>query len=413
MTPPAAVRHFPQSPPELIKGKSGDRPVWCMENACLMLEYDSAWNGVLAFDEFSVLNLVLRPIPGTSARLSSFTARELRDTDVTEAMRWFNRNGFPDATKNVMQDAMQAVARQTVISPVRHYLEELQWDGTQRIDEWLQTYCKAPRDALVSRFGRKWLIAAVARALRPGCKADNALILEGAQGAGKSSALKALAGEAWFFDGLRDMHGKDASASLKGKWIVELPELSALGRSDVESVKAFLSRTEERYRPPYGRAEVIERRRCIFAGTTNRDDYLADDTGGRRFWPVKVGQINLEGLKRDRDQIWAEAVAALNAGEQWWLSAEDEAGAAAIVADRQSDDLWSGSVLSVVEGLLEVSTAQILTLMDIPLDRCGKSEAMRIGGILTRAGWRKDGKFKHGPYKDLSRYLPPIVKRPV
>jgi predicted P-loop ATPase len=229
---------------------------------------------------------------------------------------------------------------------------------------------------------------------------------------GKSSALKALAGEAWFFDGLRDMHGKDASASLKGKWIVELPELSALRRSDVESVKAFLSRTEERYRPPYGRGEVIEQRRCIFAGTTNRNDYLADDTGGRRFWPVKVGRINAEDLKRVRDQIWAEAVAALNAGEQWWLSAEDEAGAAEIVADRQTDDLWSGRVLSAAAGLPAVSAAQILTMIGIPLEQCGKSESMRIAGILTRAGWRKDGKFKSGPYKDLSRYLPPPVKDP-
>jgi predicted P-loop ATPase len=376
------------------------------------MEQNPDWDGVLAYDEFSVLVMVLRPIPGTSAPRSTFVSRELRETDVTAAVRWFNRNRFPDATKNVMQDAIQAVARQTVISPVRHYLEGLQWDGMPRIDDWLQTYCEASDDRLVKLFGRKWLIAAVARALRPGCKADNALVLEGAQGVGKSSALKALAGEAWFFDGLRDMHGKDASASLKGKWIVELPELSALRRSDVESVKAFLSRTEERYRPPYGRGEVIEQRRCIFAGTTNRNDYLADDTGGRRFWPVKVGRINAEDLKRVRDQIWAEAVAALNAGEQWWLSAEDEAGAAEIVADRQTDDLWSGRVLSAAAGLPAVSAAQILTMIGIPLEQCGKSESMRIAGILTRAGWRKDGKFKSGPYKDLSRYLPPPVKDP-
>jgi predicted P-loop ATPase len=409
MKPSTAVRYLPQKQPELVKGRNG-RPKWCVDNACQIMEHNSDWAGVFAYDEFSVLVMVLRPIPGTTAPRSTFASRELRDNDVTAAVRWFNRNGFPDATKNVMQDAIQDVARKTVLSPVRDYLEGLKWDGTSRIDNWLQYYCEASDDRLVKVFGRKWLIATVARALRPGCKADNALVLEGAQGAGKSSALKALAGEAWFFDGLRDMHGKDASASLKGKWIVELPELSALRRSDVESVKAFLSRTDERYRPPYGRGEVIEPRRCIFAGTTNRNDYIADDTGGRRFWPVKVGRINVEGLERDRDQIWAEAVAAFKAGEQWWLSAEDEVEAAAIVADRQSDDLWSGKVLSAAAGLPEVSTAQIVTMIGITLEQCGKSEAMRIAGILTRAGWRKDGKFKTGPYKDLSRYLPPPVK---
>ena len=397
------------NPPEFVLGRGG-KPAWCAENACLTLEHHRDWAGVLAHDEFSVLDLLLKPIPGTTVSVSRFKPRELQEHDVTAALRWFNRNRFPDATRNVLQDAMQMVARQSIISPVRHYLEALKWDGLPRIEDWLQIYCEAPSAGVTQRFGRKWLIAAVARALRPGCKADNALVLEGAQGVGKSSALKALAGEEWFFDGLRDMHGKDASASLKGKWIVELPELSALRRSDAESVKAFLSRTEERYRPPYGRGEVIERRRCIFAGTTNRDDYLADDTGGRRFWPVRVGQVDVAGLKRDRDQIWAEAVQALHAGEFWWLSGDEEASAAAIVADRQADDLWSGKVLSVAAGLSEVSAAQILNLMDIPLDRGGKSESMRICGILTRAGWRKDGKFKNGPHKDLSRYLPPAVR---
>lgn len=394
--------------PQFVKGKGG-RPIWCADNACLTLEHHQEWQGVLAFDEFSVLNLVLRPIPGTTVPRSRFTPRELQEHDVTDALRWFNRKGFPDATKNTLQDAMHAVARQTVISPVRHYLESLKWDGVLRIGEWLQTYCEAPSEELVRRFGRAWLVAAVARALRPGCKADNALVLEGPQGAGKSSALKALAGEEWFFDGLRDMHGKDASAGLRGKWIIELPELSALRRSDAEAVKAFLSRTEERYRPAYGRSEVLERRRCIFAGTTNRGDYLADDTGGRRFWPVPVGKVDVAGLKRDRGQIWAEAVAAFRAGEPWWLSAEDEAGAAQVVAERQAEDPWSGKVLTLVAGLREVSTSQIFEMMEIPLERRSRAESMRIGGVLTRAGWMKDGKFKGGPYRDTTRYLPPKV----
>lgn len=409
MKPAIAVPEIPQNPPEFVMGR-GERRAWCVDNACQTLEHDPAWKGVLAFDEFSVLNLLLQPIPGTSAPRSRFTPRVLQDTDVTAALRWFNRNGYPGATRTVMQDAMQLVARQTIISPVKEYLESLRWDGTHRIGSWLQDYCQAPGTKLSQRFGRLWLVAAVARAIQPGSKADNALVLEGVQGTGKSSALKALAGEDWFFDGLRDMHNKDASAALKGKWIVELSELSALRRSDAEAVKAFLSRTEERYRPPYGRAEVIEPRRCVFAGTTNRSDYLVDDTGARRFWPVPVGQIDLVGLKRDRDQIWAEAMAAYKEGEPWWLSPQEEAEAAEIVADRQVDDPWIGDILKWVAGLQEVSTGQIFELMEIPIERRKKGEAMRVASILTGAGWSKDGKFTGGPYKDTTRYVSPKGK---
>ena len=204
------------------------------------------------------------------------------------------------------------------------------------------------------------------------------------------------------------MHGKDASAALRGKWIIELPELSAMRRSDTESVKAFLSRTEERYRPAYGRTEVIEPRRCVFAGTTNRSDYLTDDTGGRRFWPVVVGAVKLNDLNQDRAQIWAEAVALYRAGARWWLDRADEGAAAAVVATRAADDPWAADVLRVVEGLGDVSTRDVFQLLDIGLDRRGKADAMRITGILTRAGWTREGKFKSGPNRDLSRYVAPL-----
>ncbi|MBL9050151.1 MAG: hypothetical protein JNK19_08580 [Tabrizicola sp.] len=401
--PAATARRARPDPVTDRKGK----PVWCPENACLILEHHEAWAGALAHDEFNALDMLLAPVPGTTVPKASFRPRPLGATDVTATLRWLNRNGFPDATRNVVEDALKAVAAQSIISPVRHYLEALTWDGKARISTWLQAYCQAPQSDLVGRFGRAWLIAAVARALRPGCKTDNALVLEGPQGAGKSSALKALAGEEWFFDGLRDLHNKDASAGLRGKWIIELPELSAMRRSVAEVVKAFLSRTEERYRPAYGKFEVVEPRRCVFAGTTNRSDYLADDTGGRRFWPVQVGKVDLAGLKRDRNQIWAEAVAAYQGGEPWWLDAEGEAAAAEIVAERQAEDPWSGRVLSLAAGLQEVSTAQIFDLMEMPVDRRARADAMRVGGILTRAGWGKGGKFKSGPYKDTTRYTAP------
>lgn len=389
------------------KPKPPKRPRWCVDVACTILETDPAWAGVLAHDEFVGLNLLLKPIPGSTMHRASFTPRALTDNDVTAAVRWFNRNGFPDATKNSAADALLLVASQTIISPVRHYLEELTWDEKPRVALWLTRYCGAEPTDLTGKVGKAWLVSAVARALRPGCKADCALVLEGRQGAGKSSILRALAGDDWFHDGLRDMHGKDASAALRGKWIIELPELSAMRRSDTEAVKAFLSRTEERYRPAYGRAEVIEPRRCVFAGTTNRSDYLTDDTGGRRFWPVVVNEVSIDSLLRDRDQIWAEAVALFKAGERWWLDRADESAAAAVVSTRAADDPWTADVLRVVDGLSEVSSRDVFQLLDVPLDRRTKADAMRITGILTRAGWILFGKFTSGTNRNLSRYIAP------
>lgn len=345
---------------------------------------------------------------GIPRNVSSFTPRPISDTDFTAAVRWFNRNGYPDATRNTVTDAVYLVAAQTVISPVRHYLESLRWDGTARAAEWLIRYCGAAPSDLTRKVGQAWLVSAVARQFQPGCKADCALVLEGRQGAGKSSVLRVLAGEGWFHDGLSDLHSKDASAALKGKWIIELPELSAIRRSDTEAVKAFLSRTEERYRPAYGRAEVVEPRRCIFAGTTNRSDYLTDDTGGRRFWPITVGSVQLADLTRDRDQLWAEAVALYRGGAQWWLDRDTELAAAAVVSDRAADDPWAADVLAAVVGLSEVSTRDVFQRMDVPRERWSKADGMRIAGILTRAGWARGGKFTGGANRDLARYVAPM-----
>jgi predicted P-loop ATPase len=354
---------------------------------------------------------LLKPIPGTPVARARFKPRPLADTDITAAVRWFNRTGFPDATKATTADAMYATAAQTIISPVRHYLEGLTWDGQARVDTWLTRYCGAEDGSFTGKAGAAWLISAVARALSPGCKADCALVLEGRQGAGKSSALKALTGEAWFHDGLHDLHGKDASAGLRGKWIIELPELAAMRRSETEAVKAFLSRTEERYRPAYARAEVVEPRRCVFAGTTNRKDYLNDDTGARRFWPVAVGKVNLDDLSRDRNQLWAEAVVRYRKGEPWWLDRATEAEAAAVVAARSVEDPWEADVLRVSAGLSEISTRDVFQMLEVPLDRRTRADQLRIAGILTRAGWTTEKgfeRFTSGPSKGLTRYVPPL-----
>lgn len=392
-------------------------PRWCAENARIVLESHPDWMGALAFDEFDQRTMLTARVPGTRGR---FTPRELRDDDVTAALVWFNRNGYPDATETMLRAVIQMVARQSIISPVRHYLEELAWDGLPRIATWLVRYLGAADMPYVRAVGRAWLISAVARALQPGCKADHMLVLEGPQGLGKSTALRALCGDAWFHDGLPDMHSKDASQALRGKWIIEAGELSAMRRSDVEAVKAFLSRTEERYRPPYGRAEVVEPRRCVFAGTTNGEGYLRDDTGNRRFWPVAVNRVDVAALAADRGQIWAEAVAAYRAGERWWLDAGMEAVAAGEAAERLEDDPWTGDVLGAAESLPLVTTRAIMVRMGFDAERMTKPNGLRVGGILKRNGWQSAGRvttrgldhkqFFYVRSGDMGRGQPPRIR---
>jgi predicted P-loop ATPase len=214
-----------------------------------------------------------------------------------------------------------------------------------------------------------------------------------------------LAGDHWFHDSLGDLSSKDAAAALRGKWIIELPELAAMRKTDIESTKAFLSRTTERYRPAYGRAEVIEQRRCVFVGTTNRQDWMTDATGGRRFWPVVVGRVDIDALKHDRDQLWAEAVVLYRNGEKWWLDSELESKAAQLVMDRNEDDPWAGDVLAYAEKAaakgVDVFARELLDHLGIERERQTPALSRRVGAILQSAGWVRSKKASRGEFKGL------------
>ena len=186
------------------------------------------------------------------------------------------------------------------------WLDSLEWDGQFRLDNCLSVYCGAENSAVIREAGRCWLLAAVARAYQPGTKFDHVLILEGNQSIGKSTVFRVLA-NSWS-DELNTFSGKEAAEKLDGVWIIEIAELAAMRRSDVETVKKFITTTHDRYRPAYGRHAVDKPRTCVFGGTTNSKDYLPDSTGNRRFWPIHCEAINISGLRQDRDQLWAEAV---------------------------------------------------------------------------------------------------------
>jgi len=386
---------------DLVTDKTG-RPFWNTANAVEILSQHPDWIGVLGFNEFTRRRVVLKPIPGTRSK----TPRNLEDDDATAVLAWFNRNGFPKASAGVAVAAIHAVAARNTFDPLKDYLNGLRWDGQKRIDGWLTTYCGAEATSYTAEAGRRWLISAVARAMKPGCKADHMLVLEGDQGARKSSALAALAGDDWFSDGLPPMNTKDASHFLRGRWIVEVAELEAM-RREMDAVKAFLSRMVETFTPKYGRETVDEPRRCVFAGTTNKDSWLKDETGGRRFWPVKVGQIDLDAIRRDRAQLWAEAVAAFKAGERWWLEGEAEVQARNQQGQRHADDPWLCDVMAAAAGRAEVCIPDILGHLGKLRSEWTRGDSDRVAAILKKQGWRRDGRVTSGTNKGQARYTPP------
>lgn len=221
-----------------------------------------------------------------------------------------------------------SAARMRPFDPVKKYLEGLKWDEKPRINMLLKDYCGVEygQSAHVQRISRRFLVGAVARALRPGCQMDTVLLLQGAQGAGKTSFVRALGGP--FMAELHmDVSNKDTLQAIAGRWFVELSELAAARKTDVESMRAFITRRVDVLRLPYGRITEEFPRRCVFVGTTNDDEPLSDAHGNRRYWPVTVGTVDVHALERDRDQLFAEAVQAFKAGERWWLDEEEQAAA--------------------------------------------------------------------------------------
>lgn len=382
------------------------RPVWCPATAIALLENHPDWKGCLRHDSFLQSDMLYQPIPGSS-EAETFEVREIKDTDIVQAQVWFNRNGFPDATRSTVADAFQTVAEANSIDPLKDWLLDLEWDGVPRLSLWLVNYLGVEESEYAKEVGRRWMISAVARALSPGCKADSCLVLEGDQGSGKSTVLRELAGAKFFGDALPDISNKDSKQFLRGKWIIEFSELATLNRSTFEAIKAFISRQVEQYRPAYGRKDITEPRRCVFAGTTNRDDYLRDSTGNRRFWPVRTGIIDLDAVRRVRDQLWAEAVNAYQSGEHWWLDAKVAEIAVLEQSERGEDDPWTVLIIEYCAGKEAVACKTILTeAIGFSSERMSQRETKRVAGILRSLGYRRDGQFTSGSEKGAARYVP-------
>ena len=388
------------------RGAVDDRPTWLqgavcddrdralpiLANVALVLRSAPELREAFTFDELQRQIIVDRELPlaaGAEPRDAAAPPRPFSDADASQVQEWLQHAGLPKIGRETVHQAIGLRAQERAFHPVREYLDALAWDGVMRLDGWLARYMGAEHSPYVSAIGRMFLIAAVARIVQPGAKCDYVLVFEGPQGAGKSRAC-AILGAPWFSDSLPDVsRDKDAAQHLRGKWIVEISELSAIGRAEAEALKSFISRPVERYRPPYGREEVVEPRQCVFIGTTNRSTYLGDEAGGRRFWPVRVGMVDVAALATDRDQIFAEAVAAFRSGAQWWPDAHFERDHIRPQQEERFEaDAWESVIALFLTGRSRVQVSEVAReALLLETAKIGTKEQRRIAAILSRLGW--------------------------
>lgn len=295
-------------------------------NCIWIMQHDPELKQRFGLDEFAHRIVVLGNLPWRTVNGSDLWG----DTD-DACIRNYLSTVYQIKGKGIIDDAITEVMNQNKFHPVREYLTALNWDGTERVDSLFIDFIGAEDTPYIRAVTRKWLCGAIARVMEPGIKFDTAIVLYGEQGLGKSVILERLGGK-WFNNTLQDIKTKDALEQIQGAWINELAELSPTYKNDNEIVKAFLSRTTDRFRVPYGRRTEEYPRQCVFAGSTNNLLFLKDRTGNRRFWPISGNKQrkvrNSWDLSKDEvDQIWAEAFMLWANGESLVLdeSLEQEA----------------------------------------------------------------------------------------
>src|ERR1041385_146415 len=368
----------------LLRPTPQGKPFPIVKNAIVPLRYAPEWKGVLGFDQNKMQTVFLKSPPWSTIPTVDVPARAVEDLDDVLTAQWMQEN-YIYVGREIARQAIEVQAHENVFHPILEYLLMLKWDGTKRISEWLSVYLGAQNSRYNSIIGRKFLLSAVARIMVPGSKNDYCLMLEGPQGARKSTALEVLAvNPAWHTDDLPRLTSKDAKLHLHGFWIVEIGELAAMRGLDSAEIKAFISRRRDDYRPPYGVHTIEVPRQCVFVGTVNRPEYLNDETGGRRFLPVAAGNIDIEALRRDRDQLWAEAVVAFEENEPWWPDVDDPE----IVREQEQRDQqepWADLVEDYLRKLRgPCSITEILEkAIKKPLAEWKHGDRISVGKIIT------------------------------
>jgi putative DNA primase/helicase len=407
-----------EGPPKWYKGMltsdNGYKANW--QNVAYAMQHNPLLKGLVGVDEFQTCLVALRPPPWAVNGLANpkLYPREWTDADDAELGMWMSFSQYPRLVLSGVDGyraGINAAALKCKTHPLRQWLKGLRWDGENRLDGWIVNVCSPKMEFATSpeyiRLVSRWfLIGAVIRILRPGCKLDHAPIFEGAQGQGKSTLLSVLGGD-YFADTPFVMGETNAYLALKGKWIYEIAELDSFNRSEQTRAKAFMSSSKDTYRAPYERRTADHLRQCVFAGTTNAHEYFKDATGNRRYWPVRVGGIDLDALREIREQLLAEAVHFAEAGERYWPTGDEQREIfspeqeSREIADSRKHvlALWLDGLDRHGNTLMGVDRRDRVTVADVLFDHWkveyakvdnAKGMETKAGQLLNELGWRQE-----------------------
>lgn len=321
-----------------------------IENVLIILENDYFLKDKLAYNDFANRAVVIGKLPW-----SDEVNRDWKDDD-DAGLRYYIEKAYDITTVNKILDALALCFRNNAFHPVREYLNSLKWEGVKRVDTLLIDYLGCEDSLYTKAVTRKHMAAAVGRVMKPGIKYDYMLTLSGPQGIGKSSFIRILGGD-WYNDSLTTVAGKEAYEQLQGSWLMELGELMATKKADIETLKQFLSKNEDIYRVAYGRRTSRFPRQCIFWGSSNDKEFLRDKTGNRRFWPMdcnieKPTKNIFKDLPKERDQIWAEAVVLYKAGEKLYLEGAELEEAFKQQEEHSEESAKTGLILEYLDTFL-------------------------------------------------------------
>lgn len=418
-SPPGGGAPGPDDWRQLLTLNKEGRIEGTLHNVLLILEHDQHFAGLFWLNESSNQVVLSRDPPWTGGTRDEFT-----DADSCELAAWLQH---PDRYRMTVGDDLAlkgvvTVARRHRRHPIREYLQGLKWDGKPRVERMLVEFFGAEDRLYNLQAAKCFMVSAVARVLwvdpkqpNVGAKVDFMLILEDKQGKKKTTAMETLFSATWFVETMESPSSNDFYQILLGCWGVEIAEMDSFSKADVTRVKGAITRRVDKYRAPYERAPRSWRRECVFVGTTNENEYLRDPTGGRRFLPVKIlpeGVIDIERLRAERDQLWAEAVHLFEAGVPWWVlpdEAEEEQEA------RYIEDSWEGRIAHWLGGRMrakdpdkpppypdryryganvEWTTTDEILLYAIGMDasKHDRPSQMRVAAAMKRLGWEHQRK---------------------
>lgn len=365
------------------------RPHLNIDNMARILEADPALKDIAWYDTFH-LRIFTGLAPGTaSIPKDAQYSREWEDIDDLRITAYLQGEmKLPKVTDELIRKSVNYYSKLTTKNEAKEWMESLKWDGRPRINNFMSDALGAEHSIYMRAVSKNFWLTLTARIYSPGCKVDNMVVFEGPQGVGKSRALAAIGGK-WYLDWCGDIYEKDFYLALQGKLVVEFSELDSFGKSDVTHIKSVISRRSDQYRSPYEARSISHPRQCVFVGSTNEPEWIKDQTGGRRFWPVKCDLIDVSYIEKHRDQLFAEAVARYKEQETWW---EMPASTIAEQEARRQSDEWEPEVSGYLasQPLGGLSMSQIAEgALDIKPDKLDMRTQWRIGQCVRRSGWIK------------------------